>query len=666
MHYSLSFLSVPVSSLLLLPLAVAQQNFDWGKAISRTGWNVTADSFQTGNEAAKAIDGNTSTFWHTQYGDSVAPLPHYIQVDLTKSFVVNGISYQPRQDGNRNGDIGQHTITLSNDGITWTDPVEFGNYLSDKTTKYTFFSHASARYVRITAQSEAQGAGNQWSSMAELNVYSPDTSLSGDTFAPPAPSTKGRWDATVSLPIVPAAGAISGDNTVIFWSAFRPDLFSGGTGLTETALWDPRGQAVSEKTVTDTKHDMFCPGISMDANGVIVVTGGNDAAKTSVYNPANGAWTTAAQMKQGRGYQASTTIADGRVFTIGGSWSGTRDGGKNGEIYDSPTNTWQALNGCPESVIFTKDKGGIYRKDNHAWLFAWKSNSVFHAGPSNAMNWFNVSGTGSYKSAGTRLTAPDMMCGTATMYDAVNGYILAAGGSPDYEDSTATTNAYTIKLGNVNENPKVTQVASMAFPRAFGVAVVLPDGKTLVFGGQSWADPFTDTTAALPAELYDPGTSRWTTVAPIANPRTYHSIGLLLPDATVLSGGGGLCGTGCVQNHFDAQVYSPPYLFNSDGSRATRPVIKTVSAIQLKPGSVLTVATDVAATFSLVRYGSSTHTVNTDQRRVPLSASPIGSLNYNITLPSEPGVLLPGYWMLFALNSAGVPSVATQIKVLLP
>lgn len=91
-----------------------------------------------------------------------------------------------------------------------------------------------------------------------------------------------------------------------------------------------------------------------------------------------------------------------------------------------------------------------------------------------------------------------------------------------------------------------------------------------------------------------------------------------------------------------------------------------MSATTLKPGATFTVSTDVAATFSLIRHGSSTHTVNTDQRRLPLTTTNAGTLTYSITLPSDPGVLLPGYWMLFALNGAGVPSVATQFLIQLP
>jgi len=203
------------STHLFVSLVAAQ--FPWATAISRTGWSVTADSSQSGNEAAKAIDGNSSTFWHTAYSPTVAPLPHYIQVDMKKSYVINGVSYQPRQDGSSNGNIGQHTVTVSNDGATWSSPVQYGAWLNDKTTKSTFFSNVAARYVRITAQTEAQGANNQWSSLAELNIYSPDVTLNGSTFTPP-PTSQGRWDTTLVLPIVAAAGALSAQGNVIFVS----------------------------------------------------------------------------------------------------------------------------------------------------------------------------------------------------------------------------------------------------------------------------------------------------------------------------------------------------------------------------------------------------------------------------------------------------------------
>ncbi len=62
---------------------------------------------------------------------------------------------------------------------------------------------------------------------------------------------------------------------------------------------------------------------------------------------------------------------------------------------------------------------------------------------------------------------------------------------------------------------------------------------------QSRPIQFTDGNSVYNAELWDPVTQNFTIMAPAAVPRNYHSIGLLLPDARVFNGGGGLGGMYC-------------------------------------------------------------------------------------------------------------------------
>ena len=76
------------------------------------------------------------------------------------------------------------------------------------------------------------------------------------------------------------------------------------------------------------------------------------------------------------------------------------------------------------------------------------------------------------------------MCGNAIMYDALNGKILTVGGSPNYQNSDATANAHVITIGTPGSAPSVVTIASMAYARAFANAVVLPDGKVFITGGQ--------------------------------------------------------------------------------------------------------------------------------------------------------------------------------------
>ena len=256
----------------------------------RTGWTVSTDSFQPGNAAKNVFDGNSSTIWHTVYNPVNVPLPHNITIDMKKSYFVSGLSYQPRQDGNSNGNIGRHEIRLSQDGIRWGAPVAIGTYLDDKSTKKTTFSAATARYVRLIALTEAGGRG-PWTSAAELNVF---TSV---TLSPRQTSNQGQWGPTIDFPLVPVAAAmLHGTGNILTWSSWARDQFGGSPGgITQTATYNPASGAVSQRTVTETQHDMFCPGISLDANGRAVVTGGINSEKTSVYDPNADGWTPGAK-----------------------------------------------------------------------------------------------------------------------------------------------------------------------------------------------------------------------------------------------------------------------------------------------------------------------------------------------------------------------------------
>ena len=62
--------------------------------------------------------------------------------------------------------------------------------------------------------------------------------------------------------------------------------------------------------------------------------------------------------------------------------------------------------------------------------------------------------------------------------------------------------------------------------------------------------------------MWDPATDSWSTMAPMSDPRLYHSVAVLLPDARVLVGGGD-------DNSPSVEFYSPPYLFKT----SSRPTI---------------------------------------------------------------------------------------------
>jgi galactose oxidase len=247
------------------------------------------------------------------------------------------------------------------------------------------------------------------------------------------------------------------------------------------------------------------------------------------------------------------------------------------------------------------------------------------------------------------------------MYD--RNKILTLGGAPTYSDgSQASNRSYVIDLSaGAYSNPNVRQVGNLNFARGMGSSVLLPDGQVMALGGMPKPVAFSETDAILTPEAWNPQTEQWRTLANYQVPRVYHSVALLMPDARVISAGGGLCG-GCNVNHSDAEIFTPPYLYNADGSLATRPSITSGPNV-IGYGGTFNVSVSGGATkFNLIRMGSITHTVNNDQRLIPLGFSQNGN-SFNVAAPENSSIATPGYYMLFALNAAGVPSNAKILKV---
>jgi galactose oxidase len=145
---------------------------------------------------------------------------------MKSSYNVNAVSLQQRPSDNANGRIGGHKIEVSSDNTSW-QIAAVGTYNNDASTKKTLFVPRPARYIRITATSEAQNSVNQWTAIAEINIFE-DT-----TYAPPA-AGKGLWEKTVNFPLIPAAAALLPNGKVLIWSAFAKDNFGGQRGFTQT------------------------------------------------------------------------------------------------------------------------------------------------------------------------------------------------------------------------------------------------------------------------------------------------------------------------------------------------------------------------------------------------------------------------------------------------
>ncbi len=497
-------------------------------------------------------------------------------------------------------------------------------------------------------------------SSAVVNADSNKSKFEKDLAALTAQASRAQWSGLTTLPITPISTANLPDGRVLFWSA--EDRFGFGTdlGRTYTVVYNPADNQITERLVSETGHDMFCPGTSLLSDGRLLVNGGLSSGKTSIFDSVANTWTTGAAMNIPRAYNASTPLADGSVLTLGGSWAGGV-GNKHGEIW-SAASGWQRLSGVPIDPMLSVDPTRNFGMDSHFWLLPSGNGRVLHAGPGMAMNWIDTRGNGAVKSAGTRGDDEFSISGNTVMFDA--GKILKTGGGPGYDNVNANANSYVIDTST--GSAVVRKINSMAYRRAFQNSVVLPNGQVVIVGGQTLAVGFSDANAVLVPELFDPVTEAFVPMAPIAVPRNYHSFAVLLPDGRVLSGGGGLCGNGCAANHSDFQTLSPPYLFNADGSAAVRPALLTAPRTAAH-GSTIRIASDSAlSTAAIVRLSSTTHTVNNDQRRLSLVMRSVGNNNYDIDIPSNPGWAVPGEYMLFVMNANGTPSVSKTIRIAAP
>jgi hypothetical protein len=188
----------------------------------------------------------------------------------------------------------------------------------------------------------------------------------------------------------------------------------------------------------------------------------------------------------------------------------------------------------------------------------------------------------------------------------------------------------------------------------------------LVTGGVSNGG-FNDlASAAHAAEIWNPRTNGWTTLASNSIARGYHSVSLLLPDGTVLHGGSGDAdapGSGGTPAPYPRQknheIFSPPYLF-----KGTRPTI-TDAPSDVGYNQPFTVTTPFAAQITDVRWirlGSVTHAFDANGRAITLQfTKTAGALS--VTAPANGNVAPPGYYMLFILNRNGVPSEGKFIHV---
>jgi hypothetical protein len=464
------------------------------------------------------------------------------------------------------------------------------------------------------------------------------------SFAAGEAAAQGQWTTLpYVMPINPIHMALMNNGQVLIVAGSGYDAANSNY---EAAVWDPRAGTIIRQSVG---WDMFCNGMVVLPDGRVFINGGNlkynpwlGERRSAVYDPVTGQFTDLENMAHGRWYPTVTMLGDGSVMTFSGlsEFGATnrsveiyRVGSGWSPEYDSswvpPLYPWMHL--LPDGNVFVS--GSI----SQSWTFAPSTKTWSAMAPTNL---------GRTRRYGSSVLLP---------LSPADGYaprvMIFGGGDP----ATATTEIIDLSA----PAPQWQYGPAMSQPRIEMNATILPSGRVLALGGSARDEDAA--TAGLNAEVYDPATNTFSSAGANAFPRLYHSNALLLPDATVA-----LVGSNPTQGVYEqhVEIYSPAYLFNADGSLATRPSVTGV-APTITYGGTFQVQTPEAADIAsvvLMRPGAPTHAFDMDQRLVRASYT-VGNGVLNVTAPPNGNIAPPGYYMLFIVNSAGVPSIARFMQL---
>jgi len=458
-----------------------------------------------------------------------------------------------------------------------------------------------------------------------------------------APQDVGAWGPVVDWPVVGVHVALLPNGKVLAYDSIGDKATETYPmqNTTRATVWDPATGSQTPVTV-NTGFNIFCSGLAHLIDGRLFIAGGNKdqqlngIVKTHLFDPAANSWSLGPNMTAGRWYPTVTPLTNGEMLITSGR--------VNVPEVRTLAGNLRSLSNASLSLPL------------YPWMDVAPNGLTFYSGPNQTLRALNPAGSGAWQTFGQRDTINRGYGGHA-IFDI--GKMLVAGGG------ASTKDARVIDFGGAA--PHVSSTASMAFGRRQHNLTVLADGTVLATGGNSSGASLVDLNAGVyPAELWNPGTSQWRTLAPMQVTRQYHSTALLLPDARVLSAGGGICGPCDAVGYLgkNAEIFSPPYLFQADGTLAPRPSIDAAPA-STTYGAPMAIATPAATSIrkvALVRLGAVTHSNNMEQRYVPLSFT-AGSTSITATAPANANIAPPGIYMLFVIDANGVPSRARMVKV---
>lgn len=489
--------------------------------------------------------------------------------------------------------------------------------------------------------------------MANLPAHEPGEDASNHTIDVPAasvptplvgsPATEGTW-ATLPflMPINPIHVSLMHTGKVLVVSGSENEYGNYQVGEYYGGVYDPIAGTVTTQVIP---WDVFCTGMAALPDGRFVIIGGTKnynpfqgLSITTVFDPIREKFSQLEDMAHGRWYGSSLILGNGSLMAYSGQ--------DENHFVNQSVEIYQTSTGWSQQYL-TTIKPSLYPR-----MHLLPDGNVFVSGTVPKSSVFHTA-TNTFEADVATTVLPQNRKGGASVLLPLrpgNGYnakIMILGGV------TPSTKTCEI-IDFANPTLEWRSTAAMTYPRIRLNAVLLPDGKVFASGG-SFLDEDAST-ASLNAETFDPTTETWSPSSAAAFPRLYHSSALLLPDATVWTAGSNP--KDVWEEHME--IYTPPYLYKADGALATRPTITSVSE-EVNYGSALVIKTPNASSIRsvvLMRPGSSTHSFDFEQRYIALNYSAKVAGQVSATTPPNSNVAPPGYYMVFIINKAGVPSVA--------
>ncbi|MGX9883782.1 galactose oxidase-like domain-containing protein [Streptomyces sp. NPDC002276] len=502
----------------------------------------------------------------------------------------------------------------------------------------------------------------------------PDTLPPATCTATAEQCANGRWDVLPTQNPVRSMHSVvlnNGKVLLIAGSGNSQEQFDAGTFT--SAVYDP---VAGTYKVIPTPKDMFCSGHIQLQDGRVLVLSGNKAFPAAdgshgyegykdsyIFDPVTETYSKTNDLNDGHWYPSATELGNGDVVSFGGLREDST-GSVTAEYWSDAQQKWLPLS----QVNQTWSYWGLYPS-----MVLMQDGRLFYTGSHVFGN--NIPGTGSAiydYSANTITSVPGLQnkdqrdqSASVLLPPAQDQKVLTIGGGniDSNPDANRLTDIIDLKAANptYTVGPQIPQgtvdlgngpvAETGAQGKMYVSAVILPDGTVLETGGalHNRANPVYE------ASIFDPATTTFDPVAADPEARGYHSSSFLLPDGRVMSTGDNP-GNG-TWNH-NVSIYTPPYLL-----KGTRPTITSVIDNEWEYGETQTITVDrPIAKAELIRPAAVTHSSDPNQRFVDLPLSVNGdTVDLNVT--SNPNLAPPGWYMLFAVDANGVPSVAKWVHL---